>query len=606
MISRAPFGVATCVGLALATATVAAQKDPFAGFGSLQGRPINLRAQTENDGAVGVVVLNGEYYVSSRGPDAEPPHEIYVYDAQGTLLRDIQQPPLTRFSPWGFRDGCTDGQALAFGFESGIQCVTASAGAPINSFNGQSVPNPIVVPGVAVHRGLALDPNGDGGRGSFWIGDFGADLVEADLQGNVLRTVPPPAGGPQWSIYGLAWDTQGTATPNDDTLWLSSAPNRSCIREFDPRTGQYTGAAIVREQATAAQGGLDGVAGPFGSFSLVGVDQGRIDTLSVYRVDRDSQVPGETEALLLSSVGTGPLTTASPKYFNPIRNVSFAFDLSGDPTLTGQSALLIFNAGTGLPSVPFPGFPELVAQLAPAITFPLAMTGTPVPLTIPTELTVGTQVRMQAVYADLGMRSNFLVPTNQVFWERERIVIEAIGDDAFNGQTTSGFFRITNLGAARIEEITFDWTAATDPELANAEFDTNQGNMADSFENGNSTVPGCRGTYRNNSHITTGLVFDAQNTVLGVPCNPSSNSGWIGTNPGTDPGDYRTLRFRFTNFDQGEVFEFDCDVDLGGASGSGGDGMSGLPVTVRLATGVVGGPTQLVRLPGQNISVAKF
>ena len=47
-------------------------------------------------------------------------------------------------------------------------------------------------------------------------------------------------------------------------------------------------------------------------------------------------------------------------------------------------------------------------------------------------------------------------------------------------------------------------------------------------------------------------------------------------------GDYRTLNFAFTDFNPGEVFEFDADVDGGPANGG---AMAGLRVTIKLADG---------------------
>lgn len=109
--------------------------------------------------------------------------------------------------------------------------------------------------------------------------------------------------------------------------------------------------------------------------------------------------------------------------------------------------------------------------------------------------------------------------------------------------------------------------------------------MGSVFEGGNSANPSCLGTYRNNSHVTTGLVFDPTCTIPATPCDPAANTGWIGTNAGANVDDWRTLQFRFTDFQAGEFFEFDCDTD--GGQGITGSDMEGMRVTVVLSDNTV-------------------
>lgn len=606
-----PAFVATLVGIATTSplSSQLPQKDAATGFGALRIGPLNVETPTGGNTLLGVVELGGLFYVSGRAPTGVPPHEVYVIGTQGQLVRKFDQSTaVNQFSVWGYRDGDTDGTSLAFGSELGIEIIDPVFGLPVTTFNGQPVTSPINA-GFGTHRAVAFDPNGDGGAGSFWTCDFGTPLFEIDLEANVLRQWPPPSGATAWFAYGLAWDTQGTASAADDMLWVNSAPNEGDIRELNPRTGQFTGNLIRRDQATSYQGGLDAVdtlLGGNGAFGLVALDQGGPDSIGVYRVDRDSLNPGENEGLLQSGVGTGLLSIDTPKFYYSVPNqIAYGFDISRDPSLLGRPGVLILNAGFNLPNGVIPGYPELVAQVFPAVMLPVALGQPSFSFTVPSSIVLGTQVRSQVAYYEPRVRSNQFAMTNQVVVERAQIVVKSDGLDSYNSDP-EGFFSITNFTSNSIAEVTLDWTTSSNPLLlAVQEFDTDQAGMGDRFDAGNSTLTGCRGTYRNNSATRTGLIFDSSNTMLGVPCAPTSNCGWIGTNPGDDPGDWRTLKFRFLagRFAGGERFEFDCDTDRGP---TGGDEMAGLVVTIRLTNGTTLGPAELTAVPGQTRAMLKF
>jgi len=115
-------------------------------------------------------------------------------------------------------------------------------------------------------------------------------------------------------------------------------------------------------------------------------------------------------------------------------------------------------------------------------------------------------------------------------------------------------------------------------------FDTDQVGMADRFDAGDSTTTGCQGTYRNASDVATGLDYSG---TAASPCDATAQLGWVGSNPGANPGEFRTLTFafqpgRFFNFAR---LEFDCDTD--GGVGVNGGAMDGLVVTATLANGGV-------------------
>lgn len=209
--------------------------------------------------------------------------------------------------------------------------------------------------------------------------------------------------------------------------------------------------------------------------------------------------------------------------------------------------------------------------------------------------------------------------TNQVEVERllrqnwadkSLVQVEAFGATSGVPNTAEGFWRVThNLGTpadrgASIVEVQIDFATSNNPAHANIVFDTDQSGMVDYFDAGNNNVAGCRGTWRHNSHVDTGLVFDAQNTPPRTPCAAGANTGWIGTNP-RQPGEYRTLRFRFAAGQfSNETFAFDCDTDFSAADNGGA--MAGLTVRIRLANGVQF-EGRLVADPVQpNRSVARF
>ena len=157
------------------------------------------------------------------------------------------------------------------------------------------------------------------------------------------------------------------------------------------------------------------------------------------------------------------------------------------------------------------------------------------------------------------------------------MIVRAEGLDSENDDDRDGFWKVINATNLSIATIRFDFVRST---VANRMyFDTNQTGMADRFDGGNSTTPLCSGTYRNASDVVTGLDYSVSGTA---PCGGTARTGWVGSNYFGGAGSVRTLDFRFTGFDPGEVFEFDCDVDGGGPAG--GD-MAGMVATVTFTNG---------------------
>lgn len=165
------------------------------------------------------------------------------------------------------------------------------------------------------------------------------------------------------------------------------------------------------------------------------------------------------------------------------------------------------------------------------------------------------------------------------------ITVEALGSNSYNAITGAGFWRIIHNGAcAPIAEVRLD--GSTMPYFGSAfSFDVDQTSMADRFDGGNSTTSGCGGTYRNNSDVGCGLVYDGLNWPS---CDPAANSGFIGerVRPTLTGNNVDRLTFRFAGgLFTGRSFEFDADTD-GGTGTAGGD-MAGMIVRVTLTNGEV-------------------
>ena len=125
-------------------------------------------------------------------------------------------------------------------------------------------------------------------------------------------------------------------------------------------------------------------------------------------------------------------------------------------------------------------------------------------------------------------------------------------------------------------------------------FDTNNPNMADQFNYGNSTAAGAMGTYRNGSDVACGLIYDNLNTPVGPAASPGSNTGWIGRGGaynGSSSYNFKIITFRFggLNFagtaSNPKVFEFDCDTDRG--RGTSGSDLAGMVIRVTFLGGIV-------------------
>ena len=261
------------------------------------------------------------FWGSARGtpPGTAPPHMIHQFDLAGTYTSvSINQDPETDFSAWGYRDGCSDGTYVYFGWEDGVRRHHGLTG-ELDPAWGIDGPAP---EGVGVWRALAFDPALDCGRGGFWTASFASPLIATDMEGNLVRG--PYAG--EWSLYGLAYDHQ---TGN---LWGHDA---GCsIIEIDRNTG-----AVLQSQPSPvdplceANGGL----AMTGEGYLIGIAQGQPD--SAYSYDPNAMVlsgplspnPRELEPQTASNghLGIAIARTFTPKLMEPASTSAPAASPSG-------------------------------------------------------------------------------------------------------------------------------------------------------------------------------------------------------------------------------------------------------------------------------------
>jgi len=556
----------------------------------------------------GAEYLNGELFITGDGLSGSntAPHDVYVFNLAGTRIRTFTQSPHTDLSRLGWFDLATDGTSLIGCSELGIH-VFDTNGALVNTVQAANGPQTITQPitGAAIgaltqFAGIAYNPDGNGGNGSFWVGDSDQALIELDLQGNVLTQHPNTPG---WYVRGLVRDH---ITGN---LWVASLPHRSKVAEIDVATGLATGRTLISFRESFP-GGLGAVRdGAYGSAFDILVFEQTDDTLAVNRVHLHPNILGYEEPTLLNeAVGSGNFPTSpdrATEFFQAGDLFALTLDTTSRPQLNGGIAWLIYNLDTDarkrattnaffLPGNPV--FPEVrgvnpisvpasdpnLLIIEPMVIGQPALVSVPNPFSLPN----GYKVRVQALYIDPAAPTGGLMASNDVFFEgySSNIIVEAKGPSAYNGATGEGFFQITHLNGLSITEVKLDFSTSSNPLHATTEFDTNQSSIGIRFDGGSGApIPGtCAGTFRNNSDILTGLIFDGTNTVGG--CDPSIDTGWRGSIAGGTSGDFRDLTFRFApgQFAR-QRFEFDCDIDEG--PGEAGGDMAGLVVTITLSDG---------------------
>lgn len=619
------------------------QTDGRAGVGRETSAQLDADTLNTSNGNLGVAMSArggaDRIYVTHRGNmgGTAAPHSIGVWDydfntGAATFVSEIQQDPFTSASGWGYRDGARDDVSglMFFGVEGGIQCIDEN-GVAQTTFNGQTIPNPIVESSGALgtHRGVAYDPLGNGGAGSLFSGNFGSDIFEFALDGTLLHQYPQPAAGTQWSTYGLAVSTDASG---NRTLWINSAPNAGETREYAVTRGPggpgsmgmmvETGRVMANTVAGGIQGGLDRATQPmdgrgFGS-DLIEVKQGTPDTV-VGRRENLFDVNSAADGVLTATVGAGLPAAGTQRYLANAASGDWAATVTPG-TGTAPQGVWLLGFGNAANPVPFvdAGFTldngqldlSLIEVALAWITNPGQVLQVPFAPTSPSDSTLtipqasldaagSIDFALQGVYLDPANTGPFgqlngpgailqpngpgfpIATSNVIGLEvrpAPRFSFSAAGANSFNGDTTSGFFQVTNNDPAEI--ITQVTISSANVTTGNATlvFDSDQGGMADRFDgNLTSAVALCLGTYRNGSEVASGLVFAGTNASL---CDPTLTTGWTGSNTTAVAPNFQTLQFDFdgASFTQGVTFEWDTDTD--GGAGITGAAMADLEVSI--------------------------
>jgi hypothetical protein len=373
------------------------------------GLPNGLRVDAQTaagplfNGMLGVQVVGNRYFVSGRRDAAANPHKLFEFDAVGALVANYNQPAATATSAWGVRDMAYDGQYIWGGLEGNV----LHAFDPVTN---AYVANTITVgAGPTLIRALAYNPNGNGGQGSFWTGNFNANIYEFSRTGTILRTIPNPAAGPFGAVYGAAYD------PGSDTVWwfaqggganmppTTPAGGVVWVEMFasGPNVGQPTGQmhlgdVTVVGTAPNTGGGIAGGADwhlKNGTTpTLVALTQAVSDTF-YEQAGRYSQV-GCAPAQMRTARGA-PCSGATG-------NPNFTIQMTGLPASISLGQMVLGTPG-GIPPLP----PLLPCGLAltpiaflPAV--PVAAGTLNMPLPIPPGLPIHATIEVGVLLIDLG------------------------------------------------------------------------------------------------------------------------------------------------------------------------------------------------------------
>ena len=597
----------TALSLVVFLSTSFAQQRNNAGLGATK-RDFDATALTTPREVLlaGVGFLKGKAYVPSAATTA------LVYEYSNGKLTKTFNAPAPVLNSGGMIDMANDGTSLIGGSTVGL-VVFDTNGKLVNSIiakNGKQTltNNPIAGAGLSAlgsYRAVAFNPAGNGGKGSFFVGNSGTSrpILEIDLTGAILNNFP-----------NLGWDCGGLVhDPRTGNLWCMVAPGTPDIIELDINAKlKPTGNKFSQPSgSTVFMGGMDGISGGDpntykSDFDIVVLQRlNGNDRLSYHRIHLHAGLLGTKEAFLEGSVNTATVSRGNLGAIGPIKsNDILRWRINpGQSKSNNFPAITLVSAGPDASKDGISFFPELRVMTpfsipaSNAVLFlPDKVGGTPAAVPIPSGiLRCFEHIRLQSLYFDPASPIFNLVATNEI-WVHSfdeascNIVVEAVGNNSMNGNTSSGFWRIIHRGVALpIKEVTFDWQATRDPRQWSMSFDVGQANMADRFDAGNSTVPGCSGTYRNGSDVAVGLIYDNKNNPAAACVRQGNNSGYIGNIPGIFGGGgpwWRQLTFRFTNVKfrgtraKPNVFEFDCDTD--GGRGVTGAMMAGMVIKITL------------------------
>ncbi len=517
-------------------------------------------AAISDDVISGVGFANGEEYIGTRSGTISQ----IVVTKNGKYQRRFATP----FSPsGGTYDMDTDGKVIFAISAAGVIVFDANGkttGLSVQTKNGPKAlsKNPIPIPFVLLPYpaggGVAFDPTGNSGNGSLFVVSHTSTvdpIYEIKLDGTKIKTYANQG----WLGSGLTRD------PRTGNLWCMHSPTGGQlgggmdIIELDINNNLMpTGNRIMQgtpglQRANRCCGGLCGIPGgdPHSypsDFDIAVLDtQPGNDFYFVHRVHLNPGILGYNEAFLEGSINSTTLTRGGfdGDLWKIKANDVLRFGTNaGKSGQKGKFAVILINFGpdaarTGSQPLISPELSFLAPYTVPSSTAVLELYGllgsTPILAKLPPNiLGCFRRIRFQAVYFDPKARGPFgVVATNELFTHVSlgkscNITVEAVGADSFNAITTSGFFRVIHTGGLPITKVEFDLLACRDLLQTEMRFDTNNPNMADQFNFGNSTQAGAKGTYRNGSDVACGLIYDNLNTPVGPGTSTGANTGWIG------------------------------------------------------------------------------
>jgi len=385
------------------------------------------------------------------------------------------------------------------------------------------------------------------------------------------------ADTPSWAVFGMDLDP-GSA----GDVWFNTAPGQAWVTwQQVPEVGQ-TSTNTFQIQFDAA-----------GQVSLLWQSASNLshETLIGWSGGNGVEDNGPFDFSMLTTLynmgsASGPLTISAPAGRLPTIGQTFQIDVS-NVTPDAVGGALMLGGGTANIDLTTIGMLRCNYLISSFIaSFPLTLNSPAGSISLPLPnlpQIAGFALETQAVVVAPSVNTLGVGLSNRgtlKIGDSNPVVIRAEGLDNDNDDTSQGFWKVINgtLGLD-VTRVQFDWVGSSTPNTYI--FDTNETGMADRFDGGNSSTPLCQNTYRNDSDAIVGL--DYGSSILG-PCGANHMTGWVGSNYGKSPGDFRTLDFRFLHFQPGEVFEFDADTD--GGPGNGG-AMAGMVVTVWMSDGSV-------------------
>lgn len=393
-----------------------------------------------------------------------------------------------------------------------------------------------------------------------------------DGSGNVLRAFRNDT--PSWALLGTDLDPG-----RGGTVWFNTAPGVAWVTWDQIQEDGQPGLNTCQIQFWAS-----GQVSMIWTSVAVQAHNTIVGWSGGHGVDDDGSFDFSVHPIHDMGASSGPLTISAPLASLPTIGRTFVVDIGNVPSnaLAGALLLATSTANVDLGGIGMTGCRLYVGSELPS--FPVVLnppTGS-VTMPIPNLASLAGFVMhaQQAVFAPNVTTLGVATSNRRTLriGNVDPVVVRASGAENLNDDLQNPFWTIVNATPFDIVSVRLDW--ALSPVSNSIFFDTNQIGLGDRFDGGNSTTALCKGTYRNGCDVLTGLDYAASGAT---PCGATSRTGWIGLIYGAAAGDFRAIEFRFTQFNPGEVFQFDAETD-GGPGGRGGD-MAGLLITVRLSNG---------------------